>query len=118
MVVPVLIISCHVSLKPNIGPEIAQIIMTATARKKVPGLPAERALHLANRENHDWDLVGLIVFSFSQRSNELLAQVTKNDIANLLNRLTAVEYKLKDLTNLSERRARQQPLISRKVTNS
>ena len=62
MVVPVFIISCQVSLKPNIGPVIAQIMMTATARKKVPGLPAARAVHLANRENHDWDLVGLIVF--------------------------------------------------------
>jgi hypothetical protein len=61
IVVPVLMMSCHVSLKPNSGPVIAQIMMTATARMKVSGLPVARAVHLANRENHDWDLVGLIL---------------------------------------------------------
>src|SRR4029453_7135446 len=66
IVVPVLMMSCHVSLKPNSGPVIAQIMITATARMKVPGRPVARAVHLANRENHDCDLVGLI-FPFNHQ---------------------------------------------------
>jgi hypothetical protein len=58
--VPVFIISCHVSLKPNIGPVIAHTTMTATASMNVTGLPVKRAVALANRVNHDLDFVGLI----------------------------------------------------------
>jgi hypothetical protein len=59
IVVPVFIINCHVSLNPNIGPVIAQTTMTATATKKVTGLPVNRAVHFANLVNHDLDFVGL-----------------------------------------------------------
>ena len=61
MVVPVFIISCHVSLKPNIGSVIAHITMTITASTKVIGLPLQRAVNLANRVNHDLDFVGLML---------------------------------------------------------
>src|SRR6476659_7827987 len=60
IVVPVLITSCQVSLKPNSGPVTAQATMTAAATVNADGLPVARAVHLANRENHDLDRVGLI----------------------------------------------------------
>lgn len=56
---PVFIISCHVSLKPNRGPVIAQTTMIDNAMIKVTDLPDARAVHLVNRVNHDLDLVGL-----------------------------------------------------------
>jgi hypothetical protein len=61
MVVPVFIISCHVSLNPNMGPVIAHTTMTITASTKVTGLPLQRAVNLANRVNHDLDFVGLML---------------------------------------------------------
>jgi hypothetical protein len=39
MVVLVLMINCHVSLNPNNGPVAAQITITETAIRKVPGRP-------------------------------------------------------------------------------
>ena len=59
IVVPVFIMSCHVSLKPNTGPVSAQATMINKAVIKVTDLPAARAVHLVNRVNHDLDLVGL-----------------------------------------------------------
>src|SRR5206468_4331665 len=60
MVVPVLMTSCQVSLKPKIGPVMAQMAITSTARVKVSGRPVALAVHLAKRVNHDFDLVGLM----------------------------------------------------------
>jgi len=86
MVVPVFIISCQVSLKPNIGPVIAHTMMTITASTKVIGLPLQRAVNLANRVNQDLDFVGLMSssrdfedqrFGSSQRSNELRSHPAK-----------------------------------------
>ncbi len=51
MVVPVLMMSCQVSLKPKIGPVTAQATMTRRARPKVVGWPAARAVAFANRWN-------------------------------------------------------------------
>jgi hypothetical protein len=48
MVVPVLITSCQVSLKPNRGPVIAHTRTTA----KVAGRPESRAVATARRPNH------------------------------------------------------------------
>src|SRR5688572_16813353 len=69
MVVPVFITNCQVSLKPNRGPLTAQTTIISTATTNVAGLPAIRDVHFANRENHDFDFVGLIVGSFVYTSN-------------------------------------------------
>src|SRR6185295_8263512 len=61
MVVPVLMTSCQVSLKPNNGPLSAHTRMTPTATKNVTGRPDAWAVHLVNRVNHERDLVGLMV---------------------------------------------------------
>ena len=53
MVVPVLIMSCHVSLKPKSGPVTSQSTMTAPARANTTGCPVARAVFLAKSENHD-----------------------------------------------------------------
>ncbi len=47
MVVPVLITSCQVSLKPNTGPLMPQITTIATAARKVHGEPVAAAAFLA-----------------------------------------------------------------------
>ena len=51
IVVEVLITSCHVSLKPKNGPLIAQATTTATAMRKVAGLPARCEVRVAKWEN-------------------------------------------------------------------
>jgi hypothetical protein len=51
MVVQVLMTSCHVSLNPNSGPVIPHTRTTATARRKVAGLPVRRAVATARRPN-------------------------------------------------------------------
>src|SRR4029079_12375855 len=51
MVVPVLITSCHVSLKPKIGPVIAQVTTMSTATTKARGCPVACAVPLAKRAN-------------------------------------------------------------------
>ena len=48
IVVPVLMTSCHVSLKPNSGPVTAQITITATAVINVKGLPVTDEVAFAN----------------------------------------------------------------------
>src|SRR5262249_36198951 len=60
IVVPVLMTSCHVSLKPNTGPVHAHTTIPVTATPKAIGRPVTRAVHLAKRTNHDLDFVGLI----------------------------------------------------------
>ena len=47
IVVPVLITSCHVSLKPNMGPVTAQTTMIVTAVTKANGCPVAQAAHFA-----------------------------------------------------------------------
>jgi hypothetical protein len=64
----VFITSCHVSLKPNIGPVIAQAIMINTAPIKVTDLPDARAVHLVNRVNHDLDFVGLMIYPLDSKT--------------------------------------------------
>ena len=49
MVVPVFMISCQVSLKPNTGPDRAQRINAAKAMANAAGRPTAREPHLANR---------------------------------------------------------------------
>ena len=49
MVVPVLIMSCHVSLKPNTGPESAHSTSAASAIMNADGRPVALAIHFANR---------------------------------------------------------------------
>jgi hypothetical protein len=51
MVVPVLMISCHVSEKPNSGPVTPQITITITQTAKVSGFPAEWATADASSVN-------------------------------------------------------------------
>ncbi len=50
MVVPVLITSCQVSLKPNSGPVTNQTTITAAASMKVLGRPLVRAMLFAKLE--------------------------------------------------------------------
>jgi hypothetical protein len=52
-IVPVLITSCHVSLKPNKGPLISQMPMVSVASTKASGWPVVCAVHLAKRENRE-----------------------------------------------------------------
>jgi len=51
MVVPVLITSCHVSLKRKIGPVMPHIITSNRQAIKVHGLPAVRAVAVAKALN-------------------------------------------------------------------
>src|ERR1044071_5150729 len=60
MVVPVLMTSCHVSLKPKRGPVTAQTMMVPAAMAKARGGAAARAVHLAKFVNHVVDFDGLI----------------------------------------------------------
>lgn len=49
IVVPVLMTSCHVSEKPNSGPEITHTKTTETAATNAYGLPVARDVQRANR---------------------------------------------------------------------
>src|SRR5688572_19637311 len=60
MVVPVLITSCHVSLKPNRGPLAAQITTMPNAVMNAIGRPVARAVVLAKRANHDEFFIPLL----------------------------------------------------------
>ena len=53
MVVLVFITNCQVSLKPKSGPDIDQIIMAATAKINVSGLPAACAVAFENFVKND-----------------------------------------------------------------
>jgi len=48
-----LITNCHVSLNPKIGPNPAQITITATAPIKVRGFPAAVEIDFENRVKRD-----------------------------------------------------------------
>ena len=71
IVVPVLMTSCHVSLKPNIGPVSIQIAMTATASTKVLGRPQKCDADLANLE---YQLVMFITVPFRRRNDRFTAR--------------------------------------------
>ena len=58
IVVPVLMTSCQVSLKPKSGPVSAHSAMTAHAATNATGRPAAFAVHLAKRVNQVRDRVG------------------------------------------------------------
>lgn len=51
MVVPVLMINCHVSEKPKMGPVTPQVMMMVMAMTKAMGLPVAVAAHLENLVN-------------------------------------------------------------------
>src|SRR5262245_20966160 len=51
IVVAVLITSCQVSLKPKIGPQMAQITMLSAAIRKACGFPVKFDVATATREN-------------------------------------------------------------------
>jgi hypothetical protein len=53
IVVPVLITSCHVSLKPKMGPVRSQARTTPAASANAIGWPAARAVQFAKREKVD-----------------------------------------------------------------
>src|ERR1051326_3390340 len=53
IVVPVLMTSCHVSLKPKIGPLISHTQMVSAANANASGWPVVCAVHLAKRENRE-----------------------------------------------------------------
>jgi len=58
--VPVLMTSCHESLKPKIGPVEAHTTTTPIAKAKAMGLPVARDDHFAKRLKNEGDLPGLI----------------------------------------------------------
>ena len=60
MVVPVLIMSCQVSLKPNSGPDKAQTSNAARAVINAVGRPTAREAHFASRVKMEGFLVTLI----------------------------------------------------------
>src|SRR5436190_17077464 len=66
MVVLVLMTNCQVSLKPKMGPVVAQARMTITASTNVMGRPVIQAAHLEKRANLEADLIvtGRIIFSY------------------------------------------------------
>ena len=61
MVVPVFMMSCRVSLKPNIGPDRAQKINAAKAMVNAAGRPTAREAILANRVKTEGCFVTLIM---------------------------------------------------------
>ena len=60
MVVPVFMMSCQVSLKPNSGPDTAQRTNAAIAIVNAIGRPTAREAHLANRVKTEGFFVTLI----------------------------------------------------------
>src|SRR3954465_13226792 len=60
IVVPVLMISCHVSENPKIGPVTAQIMITSTASMNVVARPAARDVLLAASPNNLASLPGAL----------------------------------------------------------
>lgn len=65
MVVPVLMISCQVSEKPNTGPLAPQMRMTATAITNAVGRPAARAIALEKSPNafETFDLLSVLAIT-------------------------------------------------------
>src|SRR5215213_11093922 len=60
IVVPVLMTSCHVSVKPNIGPVAAHETTTPIATTNASGFPDARAVHFVRRVNQLRLFVGCI----------------------------------------------------------
>ena len=67
MVVPVLMTSCHVSLKPKRGPETAHKSSAPSAIANATGCPATRDVHFANRVKNEVDFVGVMAIQNSTR---------------------------------------------------
>src|SRR5258705_13502085 len=67
IVVPVLITSCQLSLKPNSGPVISQTRTAPSARPKAAGLPMAREAALESQSKRELDLVGRMDTGFGQR---------------------------------------------------
>jgi hypothetical protein len=63
IVVPVLMISCHVSENPKIGPVTAHIMITSTASMKVVARPAANEILLAVSPNNLASFPGVLGFS-------------------------------------------------------
>jgi len=59
IVVPVLIISCHVSLKPKTGPVTAHKSSAPSAIANATGCPAAREVHFANRVKKEVDFMAI-----------------------------------------------------------
>ena len=70
IVVPVLIMSCQVSLKPKIGPEIAHSIMMANAVPNAAGCPIACAVSLASRPKRDVVRIGIVFLGASANQEE------------------------------------------------
>ena len=81
IVVAVFITNCHVSLNPNNGPVITHARTTTTAIIKVTGLPVIRAVHFANRVNHDLDFGGLISLKVENYSAARIPRYFRNQSA-------------------------------------
>src|SRR6188474_3534990 len=93
IVVPVLITSCHVSLKPKIGPVTSQTTMMATANVNTRGRPQKWAAAFANPEYqavvricpHHRAVGGFVAGSErvaeAERQRNLHARVVREDIA-------------------------------------
>src|SRR5688500_15491337 len=61
IVVPVLMTSCHVSLKPNIGPVTLHTTTVPSASEKAAGVPEMCEVHFAKRPKEVVDLVAFII---------------------------------------------------------
>lgn len=75
MVVPVLITSCQVSLKWNIGPETIHAITIPSASRNAAGRPVNVAVFFAKRENQERDLVGRMLTRSMIRATHSAADV-------------------------------------------
>lgn len=74
IVVPVLITSCQVSLKPKSGPVIAQTTIVPNARIKAAGRPVACAAAFAKRLNHEFFFIassGVRPLSFSDGESQV-----------------------------------------------
>jgi hypothetical protein len=63
IVVPVLIVSCQVSLKRKMGPQMSQSSTAPDAKMKADGLPAAREVTFAKWVNQLLDFTGRMIAS-------------------------------------------------------
>ena len=93
MVVPVFMMSCQVSLKPNSGPDTAQRTNAAIAMVNAIGRPTAREAHLANRVKTEGFFVTLIVmYEGNIRESDLQSRLrVVLDVTDQLPRPRAVD---------------------------